>query len=224
MRSNAELVVDALERLGVRHVFGYPGGQTMRFMEAMHGSRVEFVLVTHEACAGFMADVSARLTGRPGACLSTLGPGATNMTTGVGNAYLDRVPVLAFTGQMGRRWKGRTVQMQIDHQRLYAPITKWSAEIAPGAVYSTLKKAAEIALAEQPGPVHLDFREDVADELSAEEAAEFAPRVAAPSPIDEQSLNQAAALLQQARYPLVAFGLTMNRAGATERLRAFVDR
>ncbi|MBE3072672.1 MAG: thiamine pyrophosphate-binding protein, partial [Acidobacteria bacterium] len=134
------------------------------------------------------------------------------------------VPVLAFTGQMGRQWRGRTVQMQIDHQRLYAPITKWSAEIAPGAVYSTLKKAAGIALAEQPGPVHLDFREDVADELSAEEAAEIAPRVPAPSPLDERAFQQAAALLRQARHPLVAFGLTMNRAGATEGLRAFVDR
>ena len=116
MPTTADIVVRALEQAGVRYVFGYPGGQNMRFIEAMGGSAVEFVLVTHEASAGFMADVSARLTGCPGACVSTLGPGATNMATGVGNAFLDRVPVLAFTGKMGRKWRGRTVQMQVDHQ------------------------------------------------------------------------------------------------------------
>src|SRR4030043_266568 len=141
MRSNAEIVVAALERVGTRFVFGYPGGQNARFIEAMHGSKVEFVLVTHEACAGFMADVYGRLTGKPGACLSTLGPGATNMTTGVGNAFLDRVPMLAFTAQMGKCWRGRTVQMHIDHQKLYAPITKWSVALETGKVFSTMKKA-----------------------------------------------------------------------------------
>src|SRR5512137_845414 len=149
MRNNAEIIVDILERAGIRYVFGYPGGQNARFIEAMHGSNVEFVLVTHEACAGFMADVYGRLTGKPGACLSTLGPGATNMTTGVGNAFLDRVPLLAFTEQMGEFWRGRTVQMQIDHRALYAPISKWSAELEPGNVYPTMKKAIETALAEQ---------------------------------------------------------------------------
>ena len=84
MKNKAEIVVDALEKTGVRYLFGYPGGQNARFIEAVHGSGVEFVLVTHEASAGFMADVTARLTGNVGACLSTLGPGATNMTTGVG--------------------------------------------------------------------------------------------------------------------------------------------
>ncbi len=146
MISNAEVVADALERVGIRYVFGYPGGQNARFIEGLRGSKVEFVLVTHEACAGFMADVYGRLTGKPGVCLSTLGPGATNMTTGVGNAFLDRVPLLAFTAQMGRFWKGRTVQMQIDHQKLYAPITKWSTELQTGKVYPTLKKAVEVLL------------------------------------------------------------------------------
>src|SRR5512137_60378 len=102
MPTTSDLIVDSLARAGIRYVFGYPGGQNVRFIEAMRDSPVEFVLVTHEASAGFMADVCARMTGRPGACLSTLGPGATNMSTGVGNALLDRVPVLAFTGKMGR--------------------------------------------------------------------------------------------------------------------------
>ena len=173
MRSNSEIVVDALERVGTQYVFGYPGGQNARFIEALHGSKVKFVLVTHEACASFMADVYSRLTGKVGACLSTLGPGATNMTTGVGNAYLDRVPLLALTAKMGSIWNNRTVQMQIDHRQLYAPLTKWSTELLPGKIYPTMKKAVEVALSEQPGPVHLDFPEDVAEELSDETCNRF---------------------------------------------------
>ena len=224
MKSNAEIVVDALERIGTRYVFGYPGGQNARFIEAMYGSRVEFVLVTHEACAGFMADVYGRLTGKPGACLSTLGPGATNMTTGVGNALLDRVPLLAFTAQMGRFWKGRTVQMHVDHQKLYTPITKWSTELMTGKIYPTIKKAVEVALAEQPGPVHLDFPEDIAEGLSDESAGEFIPCPPSPVPFDKNSLKKAEELIQRAKYPLVAVGLTMNRARATRELRQFLDK
>ncbi|RPJ04146.1 MAG: thiamine pyrophosphate-binding protein [Deltaproteobacteria bacterium] len=224
MRNNSEMVVDALERTGIRYLFGYPGGQNARFIEALHGSRVELVLVTHEACAGFMADVYGRLTGRPGACLSTLGPGATNMTTGVGNAYLDRVPLLAFTAQMGRSWKGRTVQMHIDHQRLYAPITKWSAELETGKLHATLKRAVEIALAERPGPVHLDFPEDVADEFSEEGASDFAPSSPSQAPFDSHHFDKAVELIRKAKYPLVAIGLTMNRAKATAELRAFLEK
>lgn len=224
MKSNAEIVVDALEKAGTRYVFGYPGGQNARFLEAMQGSKVEFVLVTHEACAGFMADVYGRMTGKPGACLSTLGPGATNMTTGVGNAFLDRVPLLAFTAQMGKFWKGRTVQMHIDHQKLYAPISKWSAELETGKVYSIMRKAVEVALTEQPGPVHLDFPEDMAEELSAEGPEAFTPAPLPIPPYDATSLSKVEELLRNAKYPLVALGLTMNRADATREIREFVDK
>jgi acetolactate synthase-1/2/3 large subunit len=224
MKSNAEIVADALERAGTKYVFGYPGGQNARFLEALQGSKVEFVLVTHEACAGFMADVCGRLTGRPGACLSTLGPGATNMTTGVGNAFLDRVPVLAFTAQMGKFWKGRTVQMHIDHQKLYAPITKWSTELESGKVYSLMKKAVEVSMAELPGPVHLDFPEDMAEELSAEGPDAMTPAPPAIPPVDAKAACRVDELLRKARYPLVALGLTMNRAGATQEVREFVDK
>jgi acetolactate synthase I/II/III large subunit len=224
MKSNAEIVVDALEKVGTRYVFGYPGGQNARFLEALHGSKVEFVLVTHEACAGFMADVYGRLTGKPGACLSTLGPGATNMTTGVGNAMLDRVPLFAFTARMGKVWKGRTVQMQIDHQKLFAPITKWTAELQTGKVYEIMRKAAEVALAEQPGPVHLDFPEDAAEELSGEDGEGFRPSPPAILPYDEEKLKKAIDLIRKAKRPLIAIGLTMNRAAATKELREFIDK
>jgi len=225
MRTTSDVVVHALARAGTRHVFGYPGGQNMRFIEAMRGSGVEFVLVTHEGSAGFMADVTARLTGRPGACLSTLGPGATNLATGVGNAFLDRVPVLAFTGKMGRAWRNRTVQMQVDHRALFAPITKWSAELEAGSAWSTMRRAVEIAQAEQPGPVHLDFPEDVAEEeCAAGETSGFGEPAGAATPPDETSLAAMASALAAARHPLLAVGLTANRAGVTGLLNAVIDR
>jgi len=239
MSTSADVVVRALERAGIRYVFGYPGGQNMRFIEAMGGSAVEFVLVTHEASAGFMADVCARLTGRPGACTSTLGPGATNMTTGVGNAFLDRVPVLAFTGRMGRKWRGRTVQMQVDHQAIFAPLTKWTVELEAATADQTVRKAIRIAEAEQPGPVHLDFPEDVAEEESGDHRQSESRGQSEShrqseghgqsgdhegSERHEGSLDRAEAALRSARFPLVAVGLTMNRAGATNALRAFLEK
>jgi acetolactate synthase-1/2/3 large subunit len=227
MLTTADVVVRALEQAGIKFVFGYPGGQNMRFIEAMGGSAVEFVLVTHEGAAGFMADVSARLTGRPGACTSTLGPGATNMTTGVGNAFLDRVPVLAFTGKMGRKWRGRTVQMQVDHQAIFKPLTKWTTELEAETADETVRRAIRVAESEQPGPVHLDFPEDVAEEESqrhdGSEKREGSGKHEG-SAKHVESIDRAEAALRSARYPLVVVGLTMNRAGATDALRAFVER
>ena len=224
MLTTSDIVVRELERAGIRYVFGYPGGQNMRFIRAMEGTGVEFVLVTHEACAGFMADVCARLTGRPGACVSTLGPGATNMTTGVGNAWLDRVPLLAFTGKMGRKWRNRTVQMQIDHQALFAPLTKWTTELEAATAQRTLRRAIDIATAEQPGPVHLDFPEDTAEEEAADSSDRALANTGGVSRASADSLQKAAAALRAARYPLVAVGLTMNRANATAALQQFVER
>jgi acetolactate synthase-1/2/3 large subunit len=223
MRNNADIIAELLKKVGVRYVFGYPGGQNARFIEALYANGVEFILVSHEASASFMADVVGRLTGKPGVCLSTLGPGATNMTTGVGNAFLDRVPMLAFTAKMGRVWRGRTVQMQVDHQQLYKPITKWTTELETGSIYATLKKAIEIAMAERPGPVHIDFPEDVAEEMS-EPQAQFEPSIPPLRHFDPKAFKKAQALICQAKYPLVAIGLSMNRAQATAELREFIEK
>jgi acetolactate synthase-1/2/3 large subunit len=143
------------------------------------------------------------------------------------------VPVLAFTGKMGRKWRGRTVQMQVDHQAIFAPLTKWTTELEAASADETMREAIRIAEAEQPGPVHLDFPEDVAEEGSEEldgseshegsgqqggaESHEGSVRL-------ERSLATAEAALRSARYPLVAVGLTLNRAAATDALRAFVER
>lgn len=223
MLTTSDILAQALAKAGTRYVFGYPGGQNVRFIEAMRETGVEFVLVTHEGSAGFMADVTARLTGRPGACLSTLGPGATNLTTGVGNAFLDRVPVLAVTGKMGRKWRNRTVQMQIDHRALFAPITKWSVELESASAGATVRRAIEVAQAEQPGPVHLDLPEDVAEEESSgePESRDVAAELPAPG---RQALDAMDAAIRAARRPLLAVGLTANRAKVTDLLRQVVAR
>jgi len=145
------------------------------------------------------------------------------MTTGVGNASLDRVPMLAFTAKRGRVWKDRTVQMQVDHQEIFKPITKWTAELETGKIYSTMKKAVEIAMAEQPGPVHLDFPEDVAEEM-LEAIGEFSPSPFKRPSFDPSAVRKAEELISRAKYPLIAIGLSMNRAEATAELREFVDK
>ena len=115
----ATALVDLLAEAGVRHLFGIPSGPWAPYMEAMRTGPVEFILVSNEATAGFMADVCGRLSGHPGACYGTFGPGATNLSTGVGCAFLDRSPLLAFTTEAPDAMLHRTLQMQIDHQALF---------------------------------------------------------------------------------------------------------
>src|SRR5262249_10522501 len=142
--------------------FGIPSGNVLPLMEAMRKGGVEFVLTAHEGSAGFAADVSGRMTGAPGLCIATLGPGATNLATGVGCAFLDRSPLIAITCNLNSDQLGRRIQMWIDHHALFAPITKATLQVKNGAIADTLTHAIALALSEPKGPVHLDLSEDVA--------------------------------------------------------------
>src|ERR671912_862063 len=124
--NNAELLVHLLKAAGIRRGFGVPSGNVLPLMEAMRVGGVDFILTAHEGSAGFAADVSARMTGVPGLCIATLGPGATNLATGVGCAWLDRSPLIAITCTLNEAQLGRRIQMWIDHQALFKPITKAS--------------------------------------------------------------------------------------------------
>src|SRR5579883_3032908 len=161
-RTNADLIAERLHAAGVRHAFGIPSGQVLAIIDAMRRVGIEFVLVSHEGAAGFMADVTGRVSGVPGVAVATVGPGATNLTTGIGNAWLDRSPALAITGQVATAQLGRRVQMRLDHQALYRPLTKASFQLAPDSVAPMIDEALALAGAEPPGPVHLDLPEDVA--------------------------------------------------------------
>ena len=136
-------------------MFGIPSGPVLPLIDALRRSDVEFVLTASETSAGFMASVVGQLTGTPGACVATLGPGATNLTTGVGAAWLDRSPVIAITCNVATPWLERRTQMRIDHQALFAPLTKASFALRKESVGDQLTQALAVALAEQIGRAHV---------------------------------------------------------------------
>src|SRR5262249_47004525 len=173
--NNADLIVATLKANGITHGFGIPSGNVLPLMEAMRKGGVEFVLTAHEGSASFAADVMGRMTGAPGLCIATLGPGATNLATGVGCAFLDRSPLLALTCNLNRDQLRRRIQMWIDHHALFAPITKATLRLEPGGIAATVSKAIALALSEPMGPVHLDLPEDVALAPTNEPAAAPAP-------------------------------------------------
>jgi acetolactate synthase-1/2/3 large subunit len=222
MATGAAVIAELLAEVGVRWVFGIPSGPWCPFMEAMRTGEVEFVLVSHEAAAGFMADVCGRLTGKPGACYGTLGPGATNLATGVGGAYLDRSPLLAFTTEARDAMRHRTLQMWIDHQALFRPLTKWTTTLRPATLRQDFARAVHIALSEVPGPVHLGLPEDLGDEEIPPGPLTIPALLRPPLP-EPQQLAAVRRLLQQARRPLLAVGLSALRSGAWEPLRRFID-
>src|ERR1700749_1421732 len=144
--NNADLIVATLRSAGIRRGFGIPSGNVLPLMEAMRRGGVDFVLTAQEGSAGFAADVTGRRTGAPGLCIATLGPGATNLATGIGCAYLDRSPLIAITCNLNEAQLGRRIQMWIDHQTLFKPITKASFRLSAGAVVTTVSEALRIAL------------------------------------------------------------------------------
>ena len=175
--NNADLIVATLKSAGISRGFGIPSGNVLPLMEAMRQGGVDFVLTAHEGSAGFAADVTGRITGAPGLCIATLGPGATNLATGIGCAFLDRSPLLAITCNLNTDQLGRRIQMWIDHHALFKPITKATMQLRKGEVGATLAAAIALALSEPQGPVHLDLPEDVA----LAPANEPIPALAAPA-------------------------------------------
>ena len=221
--NNGDLLVRTLEQAGVRWVFGIPSGPVLPLIEALRESPVEFILTASETSAAFMATALGYLTDVPGVCVSTVGPGATNLTTGVGCAWLDRAPLLAITCNVASPWLERRVQMRIDHQALFKPLTKATFSLRDGCVGETLGLALEIAVNEPPGPVHLDLPEDIA----LANAVEAGGRPADSTPLPDLSAelcNAISAALKDARRPLLITGLTFTRSKAAHKLLSFVER
>ena len=225
MTTVATALIELLAEAGVQYVFGVPSGPWVPYMEAMRTGPVEFVLVSNEASAGFMADVCGRLTGRPGACYGTFGPGATNLSTGVGGALLDRSPLLAFTTEAPASMEYRTLQMAIDHQALFRPLTKWTTRAAPSHLHQTLRRAIHVATTEVPGPVHIGLPADIGNhEVPGSASAAAIPfgLPAAPPPADQ--LDAIDALLRQAKRPLLVAGLSCARLANTAAWQQVVAR
>jgi len=220
--TNVDLIVAMLRDAGVRYGFGIPSGNVLPLLEALRSGGIEFVLTAHEGSAGFAADVMGRLTGRPGFCLGTMGPGATNLTTGVGCAYLDRSPLVAITCNVPTPQLGRRVQMVIDHHALFRPITKATCPLRSGRVAAGLRDGLERAIGEPPGPVHFDLPEDVAVAPATERPlAPPVPTRLPPAP--DADIERMGRLLREARRPVAVIGSTARRLRHPATLRAFVE-
>lgn len=220
----ARNVVGALRDMGVRHVFGVPSGGWVDYMEAIRTTDgIDFVLTSHEGGAGFMADVCGRLTGVPGVCFGTFGPGATNLATGVGGATLDRSPMIALTDEMPASLRGRTVQMAIDHQALFAPLTKATMRIEADGAVATLADAARIALSGRPGAVHVGLPQGMS--ADAVEAATIGTIAADPVPAPATAdIDTLVAAFTVAEKPVLAIGLGAVHARVEDRIVALAER
>jgi acetolactate synthase I/II/III large subunit len=216
----SDLIVQCLENEGVRYVFGLPGEEILDILDSLLDSRITFIPTRHEQGAAFMADAYGRLTGRAGVCLSTLGPGATNLATGVADANLDRAPLIAITGQAGRDRIHKESHQRVDIVEHLRPLTKWNTRVETGAVIpEVIRKAFKLAESEKPGACHVEVPEDVAGE-AADGAPLSAQRTRRPSP-DRQSLETAARLIEAASFPLIFAGNGVIRGGASGALREF---
>jgi acetolactate synthase-1/2/3 large subunit len=176
----ADVLVEVLREAQIGVVFGLPGGENVEVLDALRRGGIRFVLVHNEPSAVFMADATARLTGSPGVCLTTLGPGATNAVAGVAHAYLDRAPVLVITAQKPDRLLPDYTHQVIDLNALFTPITKRSVKLRPEGARETVRRALDLATAGRPGPVHLQISNDDAEEGPYEALRELAEAAGAP--------------------------------------------
>ena len=223
----AELLVRCLENEGVQLVFGLPGEETMEVMDAFLDSRIRFIETRHEQGAAFMADVYGRLSGKAGVCLSTLGPGATNLLTGVVDAYLDRAPLVALTGQASLNRRHKESHQYIDVISMFKPVTKWNTSIPKAEVIpEAIRKAFKIAETEKPGATHVELPEDVAEEqigAAGELAPLFVQGPVTPEPSQAQ-VTRAIRAITGARHPVILAGNGVTRGHAHEAVRTFARR
>src|SRR5881628_1104458 len=219
-RRASDVFVECLESEGVRYVFGIPGEETLDLNESLANSSVAFVPVRHEQGGAYMADMYGRLTGRAGVCLGTLGPGATNLVTAVADAFLDRAPLVALTGQSDLERMHKESHQYIDLVEVMRPITKWNARVtAPEIIPEVVRKAFKLAESEKPGATHLELPEDVmASDVEASPLPRRRPVKPEPS---ARELLKAADLIRNAINPVALAGNGVIRAGAAPALREF---
>jgi acetolactate synthase-1/2/3 large subunit len=219
----AELLVRCLENEAVEFIFGVPGEENIDVMDALLDSRMRFITTRHEQGAAFMADVYGRLTGKAGVCLSTLGPGATNLITGVADANMDRAPVVAIAGQGATTRMHKESHQILDLVNLFHPITKYSSQIRePDIVAEIVRKAFKVAQTEKPGACFIDFPENIAGaEVGDKKPIEVQSAYTSAPP--EFKIAEAARILSEARCPVILAGNGVIRQHACDSLRSFAE-
>ncbi len=218
----AQLFVKCLEQEGVEVIFGIPGEENLAIMDALLDSPIRFVTTRHEQGAAFMADVYGRLTGRAGVCLSTLGPGATNLVTGVADANMDHAPVVAIAGQAATTRLHKESHQVLDLVTMFQPITKYAAQILePEVVPEIVRKAFKQAQLEKPGASFISFPENIADmETTATPLAVQAVAIPSPAPVRVQSVAQT---ISGARFPVIMAGNGVVRTRSHAALVRFAE-
>lgn len=225
MAKGSDLLVAALENEGVDRIFGIPGEENLDIVESIRKSSIQLILTRHEQPAAFMAATHGRLTGKPGVCLTTLGPGALNLSTGAAFALLGAMPMIMITGQKGIL-SSRQARFQIvDIVAAMKPLTKLSHQIVSPLVIPTLvREAFRVAAEERPGPVHLELPEDIAAEKCEEEVALVPPHPVELPVASAHCLDRAARMIMQAQSPLLMLGAAASRPRSTADLAQFVLR
>jgi acetolactate synthase-1/2/3 large subunit len=219
----SDLFIKALESEGVEYVFGIPGEENLDFLDSLSRSKIKLILTRHEQAAGFMAATYGRLTGKAGVCLSTLGPGATNLVTASAYAQLGGMPMMMITGQKPVKTSKQGQFQIVDIVDMMRPLTKYTRQLVSGAnIPSRVREAFRLAQEEKPGAVHLEFPEDIAAEETDEPVI---PASLVRRPIaEEKSVRAAVERIQNAKHPLLIVGAGANRKMTCNMLRTFVDR
>ncbi|MBL4850745.1 MAG: acetolactate synthase large subunit, partial [Gammaproteobacteria bacterium] len=218
-----ELFVQCLENEGVEYIFGIPGEENLDLMDALLDSPIKFITVRHEQGAAFMADVYGRLTGRTGVCLSTLGPGATNLITGVADANMDYAPVVAIAGQAGTNRLHKESHQVLDLQAVFKPLTKYSVRIlTPNVISEIIRKAFKLAQTEKPGACFIEFPENLAP-MPIEDTPLTVQQPSAPEPSQER-IVAAANTISAAKHPIILAGNGVVRENAWVQLANFAHK
>jgi len=219
----AELLVRCLEAEGVTHIFGIPGEENIDFLEVLQDSNINFILTRHEQGAAFMANAWGRLKGSPGVCLATLGPGATNLITGIADALLDRSPMVAITGQIELSRFHKEAHQYVDIISTFRPLTKWNARIEKASMIpEIMRKAFRLSVMEKPGPTHIELPEDVVKE---DIDSEPLPSLAIGYPEPESLLiHTALEVIKESKNPLILAGNSVLRGNASHALKRFVEK
>src|SRR6201998_1593326 len=224
MSKGSDLLVAALENEGVERIFGLPGEENLDVLESLRSSKIEFVVTRHEQAAAFMAATYGRLTGKPGVCLSTLGPGALNLCTGAAYALLGAMPMVLITGQKGILHSKQGHFQLVDIVATMKPLTKMADQIVSAATIPTLvREAFRVAQLERPGPVHLELPEDIAHAAAPDMAPIPPHRIDSPI-ASSAALDRAAELILKAERPLIMLGAAASRPRLSDALSEFVRR
>lgn len=226
--NTSAVIVRYLAAAGIRHIFGYPGDPSVELMETARQEGMSFVLARREGTAGLMAEAYGQITGLPGVCLSTLGPGSSNLTNAVAGALLDRVPMIALSGQIESR-RARTFTHQVlNHDTLFGPITKWTTDIRPDTAATVMRRALRTAVAERPGPVHITTPADVVGAEASDDAVMLPPLRPATTALQVFAAEGAEAdpfkRLAAAKRPLAVAGIGAVRGEAGPALARFAER